>query len=427
VITREQNELLTRTGPGAAMGALLRRYWIPFLLAEELPAPDCPPVRVTLLSERLIAFRDSAGRIGLIDEFCAHRGVSLWFGRNEESGLRCAYHGWKYDTSGHCTDVPSDAAGVFCKRIRLKAYPCREGGGVVWTYLGPPDAMPAFPDFEWMAVPPSHRYVSKRWQESNYLQAMEGGIDGAHVSWLHRGALDHEPMRQGSRGAEYQRDTRPRIEVIESPAGITVGARRSAEAGSHYWRLTQWVMPWYNMIPPYGDHALHGHAWVPIDDENCCAWTFTHHPTRPLSAEEHAAMQSGEGIYATLIPGTYRPVAGKDNDYLIDRAAQKAGRYFSGVPGIAMQDASLQESPGPIADRSLEHLTATDTGIVMARNRLLRAVRAMEQREAPPALDPATHRVRAASFVRPADLAFKDVVEEVSGAAVRPGTAHITI
>ena len=409
------------------MGALLRRYWIPFLLSEEVAEPDGPPVRVTLLSERLLAFRDSQGRLGLVDEFCAHRRVSLWFGRNEEGGLRCAYHGWKYDHSGQCIEVPSEPGTAFCSRVRLTAYPCREGGGVVWTYMGPPELRPPFPDFEWMAVAASHRYVSKRWQECNFLQAMEGGIDGAHVSWLHRGALEHEPMRQGSQGAQFQRDTRPKIEVAESPTGLTIGARRTAGEGQHYWRITQWVMPWYNMIPPYGDHALHGHAWVPIDDENCFAWTFTHHPSRALSADEHAAMQSGEGIYARLIPGTWRPVANKLNDYLMDRAAQKAGRYYSGVPGIAMQDASLQESCGPIVDRSLERLASTDTGIIMARNRLLRAARAVAQGEPPPALDAASHRVRPASLVRPADRAFKDVAAEVQGSGAAPGTVHMTI
>jgi phenylpropionate dioxygenase-like ring-hydroxylating dioxygenase large terminal subunit len=425
--TREENDILTRTGPGTPMGALFRRYWIPFLLAEELPEPDSPPVRVQLLSERLIAFRDTGGRIGLIDEFCAHRRVSLWFGRNEAHGLRCPYHGWKYDVTGQCTEVPSERSAAFCERIRLTSYPCRELGGVIWAYMGPPELMPPAPDFEWMEVPAAQRYVNKRIQESNYLQSLEGGIDGAHVSWLHRGALAHEPMRRGSQGASYQNDARPRMEVMECATGLTIGARRAADGQSYYWRLTQWIMPWYNMIPPYGDHALHGHAWVPINDETCLVWTFTHHPTRALSAEEHAAMQSGEGIYATLIPGTYRPVAQRANDYLMDREAQRAGRYYSGIPGIAMQDASLQESCGPIVDRSLERLASTDAGIVMARARLLRAARGLDHGERPPALDPAEHRVRSASFVRPASVSFSDVVKEVSGIEARAGVSHLSI
>lgn len=427
MLTQEQNELLVRTGPGTQMGNLFRRYWIPALLSEELPGPDCDPVQVKLLSEALIAFRDTDGRIGLLGELCAHRQVSLWFGRNEEGGLRCPYHGWKYDVTGRCVEVPSESA-EFAASVKITSYPCVERGGVIWTYMGPPEHQPAPPDFEWSAVPASQRYVNKRWQENNYMQAMEGGIDGAHVSWLHSGALNNEPMRIGSKGAQYQRDNKPKIEVMDTPTGILIGARRNADEGQAYWRVTQWIMPFHQMIPPYGDHALHGHAWVPIDDENCWAWTFTHHPTRDLNAEEHAAMQSPEGIYAQLIPGTYRPVANKSNNYLMDRAAQRAKRHYSGVPGIAMQDASLQESSGPIVDRSKEYLSSTDMGIVKARNRLLRAARALaEQGTTPPAIDPASHRVRSASFVKPANQLFAEAVQEVIEAGARPGMAHLSI
>src|SRR3954463_8889705 len=185
----EQNELLTRTGPGTPMGELFRRYWLPALLAEELPAPDCPPVRVMLMGEQLIAFRDTQNRLGLIDEFCAHRGVSLWFGRNEECGLRCPYHGWKYDVAGHGVDLPSEGAdGLMKKRMKLKSYPCIEAGGVIWTYMGPPSLKPAPPAREWVSVPADRRFVTKRLQECNYLQALEGGIDSSHVSFLHGGA-----------------------------------------------------------------------------------------------------------------------------------------------------------------------------------------------------------------------------------------------
>src|SRR3954468_2897131 len=150
----EQNELLTRTGPGTPMGELFRRYWLPALLAEELPEPDCPPVRVKLLSERLIAFRDTENRLGLIDEFCAHRGVSLWFGRNEESGVRCPYHGWKYDVTGQCGEVPADhAESGYGKKIKLKSYPLIERGGVIWVYMGPPEQVPPLPEWEFATVP----------------------------------------------------------------------------------------------------------------------------------------------------------------------------------------------------------------------------------------------------------------------------------
>src|SRR5690348_2723090 len=304
----EQNELLVRTGPGTPMGELFRRYWLPILLSWELPEPDCPPVRVRCLGERMVAFRDTQGRLGLIDEFCAHRGISLWFGRNEENGLRCPYHGWKYDVTGQCIDVPSEPVeSGFCKKIKLKSYPLVERGGILWAYMGPSELQPPFPAFEFSALPHSHCYFSKRWQECNFLQAMEGGIDSSHVSWLHSGELHTDPLHKGTKGAHYQGDRKPRFEIVESPGGLYIGARRNAEEGHYYWRITQWIMPWYTMVPPYGDHALHGHAWVPIDHESCFAWSMTHHPTRPLSEDELAAIRSGQGIYAELIPGTYRP------------------------------------------------------------------------------------------------------------------------
>src|SRR5229473_1838997 len=181
MLRKEQNDLLTQTGPGTSGGKLFRSYWLPALLAEELPGNDCPPVRVKLLSERLLAFRDSEGRLGLIDEFCAHRGVSLWFGRNEENGIRCAYHGWKYDVTGQCVDLPSEPEESGMRRsIRLGSYPAIERAGVIWAYLGPAGEKPEDPAYEWTQVPSAHRYVSKRLQESNYLQAMEGALDSIH-------------------------------------------------------------------------------------------------------------------------------------------------------------------------------------------------------------------------------------------------------
>ncbi len=344
--TREQNDFLTLTGPGTPMGDLFRRYWIPALLSEEVGEPDGPPVRVKLLSERLLAFRDTQGRVGVIDEFCAHRGVSLWFGRNEENGLRCAYHGWKYDVTGQCTEVPSEPeASGFCRKIKLTSYPCVELGDVIWVYMGPPELKPPLPGFEWARVPRSHRFVSKRTQECNYLQAMEGGIDSAHVSFLHRHDLRSDSLHIG-KGAELTRETDARFEVVETKGGMVIGVRRPAQEGHLYWRITQWIMPFHSMIPPYGENALNGHAWVPIDDENCMSWCFTHHPTRPLTDHELDTMRNGGGIHVKLIPGTFRPVVNKDNDYMIDRAAQRANKSYCGVAGIAMQDAAIQESMG---------------------------------------------------------------------------------
>lgn len=411
---REQNELLTQTGPGTAMGDLFRRYWMPALMSSELPESDCPPVRVKLLSERMIAFRDSSGKLGLTDEFCAHRGVSLWFGRVEESGIRCPYHGWKYDTSGQCVEVPSEPVeSGYCKKIKMKSYPMIERGGIIWTYMGPPELQPPLPEFEFATVAKERSYVSKRHQECNYLQAMEGGIDSSHVSFLHSGALERDPLFKGARGNKYNlQDFQVKFEVVESDGGLLIGARRNAEDGNYYWRITQWVMPCFTAIPPRGDHPIHGHFWVPIDDESCWSWSYDYHPTRDLTTTEVQAMDDGHGIHVKLIPGTFIPVQNKDNDYLMDREAQKAKISYSGISGIAIQDSSLQESMGPIADRSKENLVSTDNGIIMARHRLRKAALALQKGVPPPGLDAITHRVRSAALVLPPDVAFKDAAKD---------------
>ena len=411
---REQNEMLTQTGPDTPMGDLFRRYWLPALMSSELPENDCPPVRVQLLSERMIAFRDSEGKLGLMDEFCAHRGVSLWFGRNEENGLRCPYHGWKYDTTGQCVDVPSEPVeSGYCKKIKLKAYPLIERGDILWTYMGPPELQPDLPEFEFAMVGPKKRFVSKRHQECNYLQAMEGGIDSSHVSFLHSGALERDPLFKGAKGNQYNlKDFQVKFEVVESEGGLLIGARRNAEDGNYYWRITQWVMPCFTAIPPRGDHPIHGHFWVPIDDNTCWSWSYDYHATRDLSEVEVQAMNDGHGIHVALIPGTFIPVQNKDNDYLMDRAAQKARISYSGISGIAIQDSSLQESMGYIADRSKENLVSTDNGIIMARHRLRKAAQALQKGVPPPGLPAATHRVRSAALVFGPDVAFKDAAKE---------------
>ena len=428
MLKQEINDLLTRTGPGTAMGELFRQYWVPALLAEELPENGCPPVRVKLLSERMIAFRDSAGRYGLIDEFCAHRGASLWFGNNEEGGLRCAYHGWKYDVAGRCLDVPSEPENsAFRDKVKLTSYPLVQVGDILWTHMGDRASRPHLPEYEFARVAPERTYTSKRWQESNWLQALEGGIDSSHVSWLHSGGLKNDPLFKGSKGNEYNlSDMRPFFEVVEADGGLFVGVRRNAEPGSYYWRITPWVMPSFTIVPPRADHPIHGHFWVPIDDENCWVFSFDYQPVRPLTETELQAMRDGHGVHNEYVPGTYRPLQNKDNDYMMDRGAQRRGETFSGVKGIAMQDASLQESMGPIADRSKERLVSADSGIIKARRKLLRAALALrDDNVTPPGVDPAHHRVRSASIVLPVEQSFLESCRDALTAV--PGTAHTSV
>lgn len=428
MLRKEINDLLTQTDVGTPMGEMFRHYWIPALLARELPEDDCPPVRVKLLGERLIAFRDSKGRYGLMDEFCAHRGVSLWFGRNEEEGLRCPYHGWKYDYTGQCIEVPSEPEeSGFCQKIKLKGYPLIKVGDVLWTHMGDKDTRPPEPTWEFATVPPEQTYTSKRWQECNWLQAMEGGIDSSHVSFLHSGSLKTDPLFKGAKGNQYnQNDKKPVFEVVESDGGLYIGARRMAEEGHYYWRVTPWIMPSFTMVPPRGDHPMHGHFWIPIDDENCWAWSFDYHPTRALTETERQAMIDGYGVHNQYVPGTFRPRQNKDNDYLMDREAQKRGETFSGIWGIAMQDASLQESMGPIVDRTKENLVSTDNGIIMARHRLRKAAIALRDKgELPPGRVPEHQQVRSAARVLPPDEPFKEAMKD--DLRVRPGEKQTSV
>ncbi|PHR56594.1 MAG: (2Fe-2S)-binding protein [Robiginitomaculum sp.] len=428
MLRKEINDLLTQTDPGTAMGDMFRQYWIPALLTSELPENDCDPVRVKLLGERLIAFRDTHGRLGLIDEFCAHRGVSLWFGRNEEGGLRCPYHGWKFDHTGQCVEVPSEAPeSGFCEKIKLQGYPLVQIGDVLWTHMGDKDNRPEMPEWEFAMVPAAQTFTSKRWQESNWLQAMEGGIDSSHVSFLHSGGLNTDPLFKGAKGNAYNlADKKPVFEVVESDGGLFIGARRNAEDGKFYWRITPWVMPSFSMVPPRGDHPVHGHFWIPIDDENCMAWSYDYHPTRALTSEERQAMMDGHGVHCEYVPGTFQPLQNKYNDYMMDRAAQRRGDTYSGVKGIAIQDGSLQESMGPIIDRTKENLVSTDNGIIMARHRLRKAVTALRDKGiTPPGTVISHQKVRSVAKVLAPDASFAEAC--VDDLKVRAGQKQTSV
>ena len=402
-MNKEMSETLTRVGPGTPMGELMRRYWVPALMSSEIAEADGPQVRVQLLGEKLLAFRNTEGRACLIDEFCSHRGVSLYFGRNEENGIRCAYHGVKFDGDGRCVDVPSSPQA--CARMHIKGYPCVERGGIVWAYMGPKDKMPAPPELEWCMLPPEHVFVSKRIQACNYLQAMEGGIDTAHVSYVHRYEVDADPMHQGVKALDYiKADGNVVFEIEKTSFGLSLFGRRLGEPDSYYWRVTQWLFPWFTLIAPFGEHALGGHVWVPIDDHSCWAWSINWQPKQPLSAHEREAMVAGKGIHVEYeAPGSFVPKANASNDYLMDRVAQKEKRAYSGVFGFSAQDYSLQESMGPIQNHEAEQLLPTDKAIVMARRMLHEAALGLANGVEPPALDAREQRVRPAGVLLPRD------------------------
>jgi hypothetical protein len=299
---------------------------------------------------------------------------------------------------------------------------------MLWAYMGPKDQQPEPPGVEWANLPLDHVFVSKRLQECNYMQAMEGGIDTSHVSFVHRFEVDGDPLHQGTLANEYiKKDGNVTFEIERHDGGLTLFGRRNGEPDSYYWRVTQWVMPWFSFIPPFGDHALGGHVWVPIDDESCWAWSMNWQPHRPLTAEERQHLSEGKGVHCeyeegTNVPGgTWRPKQNKDNDYLIDRVAQKDKRAYSGVFGFAAQDTSLQESMGPIQNHEMEKLLPSDRAIVMARRMLYEATVALQQGQEPPALDPSKQGVRAAGVLLPRDQKPQDWAKEhLADASTQP-------
>jgi phenylpropionate dioxygenase-like ring-hydroxylating dioxygenase large terminal subunit len=422
MLTAEENAQLTRVGPGTLMGDLMRQYWIPVVQSSEIAAGGRPK-RVKILGEALVVYRSPAGQPGLLGELCAHRRASLYFARNEGSGLRCVYHGWQYDCAGACVDQPNERPeSDFHDKVRVPAYPCAERGGVVWTYMGPASAPPAFPDLEWTRVPDTQRFVSKFWQDCSYLQALEGGVDPAHISFLH-GILDtrDEAARRALDGAAAGfgfaagLERAPHIEVAETPMGLLLGARREAPAGQYYWRITQYLLPFHTMPPAEvaTDPVLHTHVWIPMDDAQMVNWCVSWHPTRAITPEEIAEFHAGASIhvmdYAPATSDAYgdiRPRANPANDYLADWEAQRTRKFF-GVPGVGAQDKAITESQGAY-DRSLERLGRADIGIIRVRKRLLDAALALRAGVAPPGLDAASYRVRPASVLLPKDVPWTE-------------------
>lgn len=410
MLSREDNEQLTRTGPGTPMGELFRRHWLPFMLADELAA-DAPPRRVKLLGECLVAFRDSAGRPGLLGEHCPHRRASLYYGRNEAGGLRCVYHGWKFDVAGRCLEMPSEPAGSnFRNKVSAQAYPVLERAGLLWAYLGPAEKRAELPDLEWLGVPGAQRHASRWIQDCNYAQALEGEIDEAHVSFLHRQPGRGEAADAGGvaktalTGGYFQEDTAPRYTVHETPYGLACGARRSVADGQYLWRVNLFLMPCFTLIPPSDDPGVRlFRAWVPADDEHTNVICVTWRPDGPVSERDLALWRTGAAAHRRLEPGTTRPAERADNDYLIDREAQRT-RSFTGIAGIRAQDAMVTESAGAIVDRSREHLGTSDKAVIAFRRRLLAAARALGHGIEPQTpYDPDCYRVRAHSCLVPRD------------------------
>ena len=418
MLSVEENEKLTKVGAGTPLGELMRRYWMPFRQSSDLPEADGEPVRVTLLGESLLAFRDTGGKVGLIQRNCAHRWADLFFGRNEEHGLRCAYHGWKYDTNGTCVDMPTETEDSSYKdKIKLTAYPVVEAGGVLWTYMGPPEFKSQMPEFEYLKVPETHRFVSWNWQQNNFAQAIEGGIDSAHSNFLHSSLdayhrteawLEEGRRTRNLRDMYHALDQHPKFFAENTDYGVLTGARRDTGEGQYYWRFNLFLMPFYTM-PPSAPKQKFFHAFVPIDELNVQRWTFVWSLDRPLAARATMEWRSGSGLHAALLPGAdHIPLRNSGNDYLISREYQRSST-FTGITGIGEQDFSVQEGMGRITPRPNEHLGTTDVGIIKMRRRLLQEATALEDGEEPrSALDGRVYHVRAGDVLLESEASWTE-------------------
>ena len=453
MLTREQNETLTRVGPGTRMGELMRRYWVPAFLSWELPTQDCPPIELRLLGEDLVAFRATDGQVGVVSAYCAHRRVSLFWGRNEEQGIRCVYHGWKFDLDGQCTDMPSEPAeSNFKDRVRIPAYPAYEAGGVVWCYMGPAELKPALPDFAWTRVAPEKRSLSKVVQECNWLQALEGGIDTVHSNFLHQGrppGLRYDT--KDARGRANNVSQAATLEVVPTGYGyIYAGIRDMGDEGN-FVRGYHWIMPW-TQLRGYvrGENYINsGHMWVPLDDDLTMVynWSVAYEESeQPGGGVENLsglgklvegddlpawyrdarrATENGNGFIIDVDPVTFRATKNRDNRYGIDREVQRTQTY-TGIPGTNTQDRAVQESMGRIADRTLERLGTTDRAIIAARRQLLQAIEAIENGGEAPGAAAEVNRLRAYETVLPKSTHWYEAMKTRLLALEEPETTVAT-
>jgi phenylpropionate dioxygenase-like ring-hydroxylating dioxygenase large terminal subunit len=425
-----EGEQLTRVGPGTMMGDLMRQYWLPAVKSSELVAGG-EPLRLMLLGERLIAFRGQDGQVGVMDHRCPHRCASLFYGRNEDGGIRCVYHGWKFTADGTCIDMPNvPPAQDFKQKVRAKAYKVTERAGVVWVYMGARETAPPMPEIEATLLAESDLSITFTQRECNWLQALEGDIDTSHFSWLHVGSVQPDQVDPDNWLMYQVNDRAPDYHVTDTDWGTMYCAYRPAGDDGTYWRFAHFAFPFWTFIPQgdFIDRVI-ARAWVPMDDTHVMfvGWTWK-------QASRTAALAGGKPIPgATPAPelqpnttdwfGRFRPVQNAANDYLIDRDAQRGDLIYTGITHIAMQDQAITESMGAIVDHSWEHLAPSDQMITRTRRRLLMAARALRQNgTVPPCVDqPGIFRqVRSGEAVLAADdwqAAYRDRLGQVVRAA----------
>jgi phenylpropionate dioxygenase-like ring-hydroxylating dioxygenase large terminal subunit len=423
MLSLEDNELLCRVGPGTPMGNMMRQYWTPALRSEELPGPDCPPVRIRLLGENLIAFRTTSGAVGMVANACPHRGASMFFGRNEEEGLRCVYHGWKFDVEGACVDMPSEPPeSNFRGKVRIQAYPARERNGIVWAYLGPRQVPPSLPDLEANMIEGAYNVgVLKR--NCNWMQGLEGELDTVHQAFLHNGAVKVDNTRPGTFNHYISRTRDAQMSVRETDYGTSYGVYRPAEDDTQYWRIAHFLFPFFPMNPTgILGREIRFQAYVPVDDEHTLEWSVfaqADEPSLPkelLGEEPYDVPRNGTGrggqggrpqnIYLPNTSdwlGRYNIIQNFENDYLIDREAQSTWKSYTGIEGVRQQDMAVTDSMGAINNRTKEHLGTTDQLIIRTRRRLIAAAKALaEEGITPPGVDePWIYRQRSGGIILP--------------------------
>jgi phenylpropionate dioxygenase-like ring-hydroxylating dioxygenase large terminal subunit len=415
MLSAVDNELLCRIGPGTPMGKVFREYWIPAVRSDELPSPDCPPLRVKLLGEELIGYRTTSGAVGLIQNSCPHRGASLFFGRNEEEGLRCVYHGWKFDVTGACVDMPSEPAeSNFKGKVRARAYPTRERNGVVWTYMGPREVPPPLPDMEANIMNTDPQQISILQRKCNWMQGLEGELDTIHAAFLHAGASRYEDQEPRSLAYYHYRErANARFVVRDTDFGTAYGAYRPAEDDTYYWRIGYAFFPFYAMQAAGAmGPAVKMNAYVPMDDDHTLQWEIYYNTDGPPRSLRPAPLNRGTEPVDSGRGGRYIPQGtgwhdrwvleqNLDNDYFVDREAQRKWESYSGIPGVRQQDMAVTETMGPIYDRSHEHLGTSDSMIIRTRRRWLAVARAFaENGVLPPNIDdPRAYRLRSGETI----------------------------
>jgi len=416
MLPKDDNEILCRVGPGTPMGNLLRQYWFPAMPSYELPSPDCPPIRVRLLGEDLVAFKDTSGRIGLVANSCPHRGASMFFGRNEEEGLRCVYHGWKFDIDGTCVDMPSEPAeSNFKSKVRIKAYHARDINHMIWVYMGPRETPPPLPEYEILGLPADQvNEPSIMMEEANWFQNLEGDIDSSHIDYLH-GRLHKDIDARGQRGF-YSIDRAPQLEVIPTEYGAYYSAKRKWDDEGNYWhRISQYIFPFHTMIAASNPDTVSLRSFIPLDDHYCMLISQQGYLKRSVTDEERARSRDSFSLAGGYTPRSSDPrtryftVANKSNDYLRDYELEKSVQFCGILFAGNLQDRAMTElmcnedGIEPIYDRSKEHLGTTDRMVIAVRRILIAAAKKMRDDGVLPANvdNVALDRVRSVSAILP--------------------------